>query len=327
MHCWQSRREFEMGNIATREAYGNALAEFGSDERVVVLDADLSKSTKTEIFKKKYPERFFNMGIAEGNMMAVAAGMATCGKIVFASTFAIFASERGCEQIRNSICYPRLNVKICATHAGISVGEDGASHQCVEDIAIMRSLPNMTVISPCDAVETRHAVKAAMDYIGPVYMRLGRLGVPVLFDESSYKFELGKGITLNKGNDVTIIATGLMVHIAADAVKKLAEEGISARLINIHTIKPIDKDIIINAARETGAIVTAEEHNVFGGLGSAVAEVLVQNYPVPVKMVGMEDTFGKSGKPAKLLEYYGLTAENICVKAREAINMKSKLKG
>lgn len=312
-----------MANIATREAYGNALAEFGSDERIMVLDADLSKSTKTDTFRKKHPERFFNMGIAEGNMMAVAAGMATCGKIVFASTFAIFAAERACEQIRNSICYPKLNVKVCATHAGISVGEDGASHQCVEDIAIMRALPNMTVISPADAVETRFAVKAAIELDGPVYMRLGRLGVPVIFDEKNYSFELGKGITVREGSDVTIIATGLMLHIAIEAAERLEKDGLKARVVNIHTIKPIDKEIIVKAAKETGAIVTAEEHNVFGGLGSAVAEVLVQNFPAPLKMVGMEDTFGRSGKPKLLLEHYGLTAENIVLKAREAIDMKA----
>ena len=307
--------------IATREAYGNALAEFGADERIVVLDADLSKSTKTDTFKKKYPERFLNMGIAEGNMMATAAGIASCGKIVFASTFAIFAAERGCEQIRNSICYPKMNVKVAATHAGISVGEDGASHQAVEDVAIMRSLANMVVISPADATETRLAVKAAIEHDGPVYLRLGRLAVPTLFDEN-YKFELGKGVTLADGKDVTIVATGLMVQYALEAKEILAKEGIEARVINIHTIKPIDEDIIIKAAKETGALVTAEEHNIIGGLGSAVAEVLAENYPVPLKRVGVEDKFGKSGKPAKLLEMYGLTAENIASKAREAIKMK-----
>jgi len=311
-----------MANIATREAYGYALEEFGVDQRIVVLDADLSKSTKTETFKKKFPERFFNMGIAEANMMSVAAGLSTCGKIVFASTFAVFAAERACEQVRNSICYPCLNVKIGATHAGISVGEDGASHQAVEDIAIMRSLANMVVISPSDAVETRHAVKAAIDHDGPVYLRLGRLGVPAIYDESTFKFQLGKGITVSDGNDVTIIATGLMVHTAIEAGQLLAVEGISARIIDIHTIKPIDKDLIIKAAKETGAIVTAEEHNIIGGLGSAVAEVLVQNYPAPVKMVGMNDTFGRSGKPYALLEYYGLTAKNIAQNAKEAIKMK-----
>lgn len=311
-----------MANIATREAYGSALAEFGGDSRIVVLDADLSKSTKTDTFKKKYPERFFNMGIAEGNMMTVAAGLATCGKVAFASSFAIFAAERACEQIRNSICYPKLNVKIGATHAGISVGEDGATHQPIEDVAIMRAMPNMVVLSPSDAIETRYAVKAAIEYDGPVYLRLGRLGVPALYDEASYKFELGKGITLAEGTDVAIIATGLMVHTAVEAKDLLAAQGIKARIVNIHTIKPIDEAIIIKAARETGAIVTAEEHNVLGGLGSAVAEVLVQNHPVPVKMVGIQDKFGRSGKPAQLMEYYGLTAKNIVEKAREAIAMK-----
>jgi len=308
--------------IATREAYGNALAEFGGNERIVVLDADLSKSTKTDTFKKKYPERFFNIGIAEGNLMAVAAGLATCGKIVFASTFAIFAALRACEQIRNSICYPKLNVKIGATHAGISVGEDGASHQPVEDMAIMRALPNMVVISPADDLETRLAVKAAIEYDGPVYLRLGRLSVPAIFDENTYKFEIGKGVTVSDGTDVTIIATGSMLQNAIKAKEMLASEGISASVGNIHTVKPIDKEIIIKAAKETGAIVTAEEHNIVGGLGSAVAEVLVENYPVPLKMVGIEDKFGKSGKPDKLLEMYGLTAENIVAKAKEALKMK-----
>ncbi|MDP4094731.1 MAG: transketolase family protein [Bacillota bacterium] len=308
--------------IATRESYGNALAEFGSDSRIVVLDADLSKSTKTEVFKKKYPERFFNMGIAESNMMAVAAGMATCGKIVFASTFAIFAAERACEQVRNSICYPALNVKIGATHAGISVGEDGASHQTVEDIAIMRAIPNMVVLSPSDAVETRYAVKAAIEHEGPVYLRLGRLSVPVIYDENSFKFELGKGVTARDGSDVSIIATGLMVHAAIEAADILKNEGINARVIDIHTIKPIDSDIIVKAAKETGAIVTAEEHNVIGGLGGAVAEVLVQNYPVPVRFVGVQDKFGKSGKPDKLLVMYGLTASDIVRNVKEVINLK-----
>jgi transketolase len=308
--------------IATREAYGNALAEFGDDNRIVVLDADLSKSTKTENFKKKYPERFINMGIAEGNMMSTAAGIASCNKIVFASTFAMFASGRAFEQVRNSICYPRLNVKIGATHAGISVGEDGASHQCIEDLALMRAIPNMVVISTSDAVETRAAVKAAIEYEGPVYLRLGRLSVPVIYDEAEFKFELGKGITVSEGTDVSIVATGLMVHAAIEAAAILSSEGISARVIDIHTVKPIDKEIIVKAAKETGAIVTAEEHNVLAGFGSAVAEVLVQNYPVPVKMVGVEDKFGKSGKPEKLLEMYGLTAQNIVTKAKEVLQMK-----
>ena len=311
-----------MGNIATREAYGTALAEFGADTNIVVLDADLSKSTKTDTFKKKYPERFFNMGIAEGNMMAVAAGLATCGKTVFASTFAIFAAERACEQVRNSICYPKLNVKIGATHAGLSVGEDGASHQAVEDMAIMRSLANMTVISPADAVETKAAVKAAIEYKGPVYLRLGRLAVPVIYDESTYKFELGKGVVISEGSDVTIFATGLMVHTAIEAVKLLADEGISARLVDIHTIKPIDKELIMESAAKTGALVTVEEHNIIGGLGSAIAEVASQNCPVPMKFVGVNDSFGRSGKPNLLLELYGLTAQNVVAKAKEAIAMK-----
>jgi transketolase len=308
--------------IATREAYGNALAEFGADSRIVVFDADLSKSTKTDTFKKKYPERFFNMGIAEANMMVTAAGMASCGKIAFASTFAMFAAGRAFEQIRNSICYPKLNVKIAATHAGITVGEDGASHQAIEDIAIMRAVPNMTIISPADAVETRHAIKAAIDYNGPVYIRLGRLNVPVIFDESTYKYELGKGITLAEGSDVTIIATGMMVHGALEAKDILKQEGINARVIDIHTIKPIDADIIVKAAKETGAIVTAEEHNIIGGLGSAVAEVVSENHPVPVLRVGVMDKFGKSGKPDVLMEMYGLTAANIVAKTKEVLKLK-----
>ncbi len=308
--------------IATREAYGNALAEFGSDNRIVVFDADLSKSTKTDNFRKKYPERFFNMGIAEGNMMAVAAGAAACGKIAFASTFAVFAAGRAFEQIRNSICYPGLNVKIGASHAGLSVGEDGASHQAIEDIAIMRALPNMTVISPADAVETRYAVKAAIEKEGPVYLRLGRLGVPVIYDENEYKFEIGKGIELSEGSDAAIIAVGLMVHAALEAKSRLLQEGINARVINMHTIKPIDSDMIIKAAKETGAIVTAEEHNIIGGLGSAAAEVLVENYPVPLLRVGVRDKFGKSGKPDKLLEMYGLTAAEIVKTVKQAIKMK-----
>lgn len=308
--------------IATREAYGNALAEIGEDSRIVVLDADLSKSTKTDVFKKKYPERFINMGIAESNMMATAAGIASCGKIVFASTFAMFAAGRAFEQVRNSICYPALNVKIGATHAGLTVGEDGASHQSIEDIALMRSIPNMTVICPADGVEARLATIAAAKIDGPVYLRFSRMVSPVIFDENTYKFEIGKGVTVAEGNDVTIIATGYMVTEALAAVEQLKAEGISARLINIHTIKPIDKDIIVKAAKETGAIVTCEEHNIFGGLGSAVAEVLVENYPAPVKMLGVQDKFGKSGKAGEVMKLYGLTAENIVAKAKEAIAMK-----
>ena len=307
---------------ATREAYGAALAEFGSDERIVVLDADLSKSTKTDSFKKVYPERFVNVGIAEGNMMSVAAGLSACGKIPFASSFAMFAAGRAFEQIRNSICYPKLNVKIGATHAGISVGEDGATHQCLEDIGIMRTLPNMTIINPADAAEARLAVKAAIDHEGPVYMRFGRLAVPTIFGED-YKFELGKGVQLADGKDVSIIATGLMVPYALEAKTALAEIGIDARVINIHTIKPIDSEIIIKAARETGAIVTAEEHNIIGGLGSAGAEVLAENAPAPLLRVGTRDVFGRSGVPARLFEIYGLDTKTIVEKAKEVVAKKA----
>ncbi len=307
--------------VATRVAYGNALAEFGKDERIVVLDADLSGSTKTACFKEKYPERFINAGIAEGNMMSVAAGLASCGKTVFASSFAMFAAGRAFEQIRNSIAYPKLNVKIGATHAGLSVGEDGATHQCLEDIGIMRAIPNMVILNPADATEARLAVKAAIDYDGPVYLRFGRLDVLNIFDDD-YKFEIGKGVELEAGDDVTLIATGIMVSVALEARKILAEQGISARVINMATIKPIDKDIIVKAAKETGAIVTAEEHNIIGGLGSAVAEVLCESCPVPMQRVGTNDVFGRSGKPAELFEAYGLTAENIAEKAKTAIKNK-----
>ncbi len=306
---------------ATREAYGAALAEFGNDERLVVLDADLSKSTKTDCFKKLYPERFINAGIAEGNMLSVAAGLSTCGKVVFASSFAMFAAGRAFEQIRNSIGYPNLNVKIGATHAGISVGEDGATHQCLEDMGIMRTIPNMTIINPADAAEARLAVKAAIDYKGPVYLRFGRLAVPTIFDEN-YKFEIGKGVTLADGKDLTIIATGLMVPYALEAKTVLAEMGVDARVINIHTIKPIDAELITKAAKETGAIVTAEEHNIIGGLGSAVAEVLSENCPVPMERVGTRDVFGRSGVPAKLFEIYGLDTKTIVEKAKEVLSKK-----
>ena len=309
-----------MAKKATRESYGAALVEYGKDPNIVVLDADLSKSTKTEMFQKAYPERFINMGIAEGNMMSVAAGLATTGKIVFASTFAMFAAGRAFEQIRNSIGYTNLNVKIGATHAGISVGEDGASHQCLEDIALMRSIPNMVVINPADDREAMAAVKAAIAHQGPVYMRFGRLAVEDVNDDN-YKFELGKGVEVREGSDVTIIATGLMVEMAIKASELLKAEGVSARVINIHTIKPIDKDIIVKASNETGAIVTCEEHYIMGGLGSAVTEVVCENAPCPVKIIGT-DRFGKSGKPAQLFEEYGLTPENIVLKAKEAIAMK-----
>ncbi len=306
---------------ATREAYGAALRELSADKNVVVLDADLSKSTKTDEFKKVAPERFINAGIAEGNMMSVAAGLAACGKTVFASSFAMFAAGRAFEQIRNSIGYPKLNVKIGATHAGISVGEDGATHQCLEDIGIMRTIPGMVIINPADANEALLAVKAAAEYDGPVYLRFGRLAVPVIFDEN-YKFEIGKGVELKEGSDVTIVATGLLVPDALRASEELAKEGISARVINISTIKPLDKDIILKAARETGALVTCEEHNINGGLGSAVAEALVEGEPVPMKRVGTMDVYGKSGVPAKLMEEYGLDTKTIVKRAKEAIAMK-----
>ena len=308
---------------ATRAAYGEALAEYGSNERIIVLDADLSKSTMTAKFQELYPERFFNTGIAEANMISSAAGIATCGKIVFASSFAIFAAVRAAEQIRNSVCYPRLNVKIAATHAGISVGEDGATHQAIEDIAVMRALPNLTVIQPCDGRETKQAVKAIIDYDGPVYLRLGRLPVEDIYD-NSYEFAWGKGVQLKDGCDVTIIATGLMVGSALEAYEMLKAQGILARVINIHTIKPIDREIIVKAAKETGAVMTAEEHTIIGGLGSAVCEVLSEEYPVPVKRIGIEDKFGKSGKPNELLKLYGLTAEDIAIKAKNVMALKRK---
>ena len=313
-----------MGKLATREAYGRALAEFGTDERIVVFDADLSKSTFTVTFKKVFPERHFNMGIAEGNMMTTACGMATCGKIAFASTFAIFAAERALEQIRNSACYTNLNLKVCATHAGISVGEDGASHQCIEDLAIMRAIPNMHVVSPCDGASTRAAIRAAIDTEGPFYIRLGRLAVEDVYGEygESIPFTLGKANTLREGGDVTIMATGLMVQDSLKAADLLASEGIGAAVIDVHTIKPIDVEAIVTASQKTGAIVTAEEHTVCGGLGGAVAEVLTEYAPCIQKKVAIADKFGQSGKPAELLELYHLTAADIAVKAKEAIEMK-----
>lgn len=306
--------------MATREAYGKALVELGKTNKdVVVLDADLSKSTKTNMFSKEFPNRFFEMGIAEQNLMGTAAGLAASGKIPFASTFAMFATGRAFEIIRNSVCYPKLNVKVCATHAGITVGEDGASHQALEDIACMRTIPNMTVINPSDGVSAEAAIKAVAEYKGPVYVRLGRAKVPTIYNENEFKFEIGKGIELTEGNDVTIIATGIMVSKALEASEKLKEEGISARVIDIHTIKPIDKGIIIKAAKETKGIVTAEEHNIIGGLGSAVAEIVVENSPVTMKRVGVEDTFGESGKPNDLMKKYGLTVENIMNKVKEIV--------
>ena len=308
--------------IATREAYGAALAELGDKYDFLVLDADLAAATKTGVFKKKYPERFFDCGIAEGNMMSVAAGIAATGKTVFASSFAMFAAGRAFEQVRNCIGYPHLNVKIGATHAGITVGEDGATHQCIEDFALMRAIPGMVVINPSDAVEARAAVEAAINYVGPVYMRFGRYAVPVINDKDNFKFEIGKGVNMLDGKDVTIVATGMMVGMALDAAKVLANEGISARVINIATIKPIDKEIILDAARSTGSIVAAEEHSIIGGLGSAVAEVVCEGCPVPVVRMGIEDKFGHSGKVPPLLEMYGLTVENMVAKAKAAIALK-----
>jgi transketolase len=308
--------------IATREAYGAALAEMGEKYDIVVLDADLAEATKTLTFKKKFPDRFFDCGIAEGNMMAVAAGIAATGKIPFASSFAMFAAGRAFEQVRNCIGYPHLNVKIGATHAGISVGEDGATHQCNEDIALMRTIPGMVILNPADGIEAKAAVEAAIQHDGPVYLRFGRYAVPYLYDEADYKFEIGKGVTLAEGSDVTIVATGLMVHIALEAKELLAAEGISAEVINIHTIKPLDVELIASSAKKTGAVVTAEEHNIIGGLGGAVCEALAGVCPVPVVRVGVEDKFGKSGKVPALLEEYGLTAANIAAKAKAAIALK-----
>ena len=305
--------------IATRDAYGEVLVELGKkNPRIVVLDADLSKSTKTANFKEVFPERFFNMGVAEADMMGTAAGLAAAGMIPFASTFAIFATGRAYDQLRNSIAYTALNVKIVATHAGITVGEDGGSHQSIEDIAIMRVMPNMTVIVPADGPETKKAVQAAVELEGPIYIRLGRSGVPVLFSEEE-PFTLGKGKILREGKDISIIAVGIMVSKALEAAETLSQQGIEARVINLSTIKPLDEDIIIQAARETGGIVTAEEHSIIGGLGGAVSEVTAENCPVPVKRVGVRDTFGESGLPELLLEKYGLTPENIIKAAKEVL--------
>jgi len=310
---------------ATRESYGAALVELGAKYDFLVLDADLAAATKTGAFKKAYPERFFDCGIAEGNMVSVAAGIATTGKVVFASSFAMFAAGRAYEQVRNSIGYPHLNVKIGATHAGITVGEDGATHQCNEDLALMRTIPGMTIINPADATEAYAAVEAAINFYGPVYLRFGRFAVPDLSSElPSYKFEIGKGVTYKEGKDVTIVATGFMVHVAVEAAELLAKEGIDAGVINIHTVKPLDTELLVKAARTSGAIVTAEEHSVIGGLGAAVCEALCENAPVVVERVGVEDRFGKSGQVPELLEEYGLTAENIAAKARLAISKKTK---
>lgn len=309
-----------MENKATRDAYGDGLVALAEKrEDLIVLDADLSAATKTGIFRKAYPEKHFNCGIAEANMMGVAAGIATTGKLVFASSFAMFAAGRAFEIVRNSIGYPHLNVKIGATHAGISVGEDGATHQCNEDIALMRTIPGMTIINPSDYVEAKAAVLAMAEYEGPTYLRFGRLAVPVFNDENTYKFEVGKGITMKDGRDVTIIASGLMVAEAVEAGRALTEQGIDARIINIHTIKPIDRDIIIKAAKETGKIITVEEHSVIGGLGSAVGDVVLEECPVPVIKIGMNDVFGESGPAKELLKKYGLCAENIIAVTKAAL--------
>lgn len=308
---------------ATRESYGEALAELGDEyDNLCVFDADLAAATKTSIFKKKFPDRFFDCGIAEANMMGVAAGMAASGKIPFASTFAMFAAGRAYEIVRNSIGYPHLNVKIGATHAGISVGEDGATHQCNEDIALMRTIPGMTIINPADDIEAKAAVRAAVEFYGPVYMRFGRLAVPVFNNPETYKFELGKGIKLRDGKDIAIIATGLMVNEAIEAAKVLSAKGIDPAVINIHTIKPIDKDIIIEAAKNTGLVLTVEEHSVIGGLGSAVSEVLSENYPTKVIRIGVNDVYGHSGPAVDLLKEFGLSSENIIKTAVDAVNSK-----
>ncbi len=310
----------EVKKIATRESYGNALAELGKEhENLIVLDADLAGATKTGIFKKAFPERFIDCGIAEANMTGIAAGFATCGKVPFMSSFAMFAAGRAFEQVRNSIGYPHLNVKIGATHAGISVGEDGATHQCNEDIALMRAIPGMVVINPCDDVEARAAVKAAYEYVGPVYLRFGRLAIPVINDAETYKFEIGKGVLLKEGKDVTIAATGLCVSAALEAAEMLAKDGIDAEVINIHTIKPLDDELIVSSARKTGKVVTAEEHSVIGGLGSAVCDVLSEKAPTKVLKIGVNDVFGESGPATELIHKYGLDAEGIYGKVKSFV--------
>lgn len=308
----------DVKKIATRDSYGNALVELGKEhENLVVLDADLAAATKTGVFKKVFPERHIDCGIAECNMMGVAAGLATTGKVPFASSFAMFAAGRAFEQIRNSIGYPKLNVKIGATHAGISVGEDGATHQCNEDIALMRTIPGMVVINPSDDVEARAAVKAAYEHEGPAYLRFGRLAVPVINDREDYKFELGKGVVLREGKDITLIATGLPVAETLEAAEKLAADGIDAKVINIHTIKPLDEELIVEAAKETGKVVTIEEHSVIGGLGSAVCDVLSEKAPTKVLKIGINDTYGESGPAVELVKKYGLDAESIYKKIKE----------
>lgn len=307
----------EVKKIATRDSYGNALVELGREhENLVVLDADLAGATKTGMFKKAYPQRFFDCGIAEANMTGIAAGFATCGKVPFMSSFAMFAAGRAFEQVRNSIGYPHLNVKIGATHAGISVGEDGATHQCNEDIALMRTIPGMVVINPCDDVEARAAVKAAYEYQGPVYLRFGRLAIPVINDEASYQFEIGKGVVLREGKDVSLIATGLCVNESLEAAKMLAADGIDAEVINIHTIKPLDDALVLSSVAKTKKVVTVEEHSVIGGLGSAVCDLLSEKAPAKVMKIGINDVFGESGPAVELIKKYGLDAENIYKKVK-----------
>ncbi len=308
----------EVKKIATRVGYGEALVELGKEhEELVVLDADLAAATQTKKFRDVFPERHIDCGIAEANMTGIAAGLATCGKIPFMSSFAMFAAGRAYEQVRNSIGYPHLNVKIGASHAGISVGEDGATHQCNEDIALMRNIPGMVVINPCDYIEAKAAVKAAFEYVGPVYMRFGRLAIPVFNDEESYKFELGKGIVLKEGSDVTIFATGLCVNESMEAAKLLEADGIHAEVINIHTIKPLDEELVIASAKKTGKVVTVEEHSVIGGLGSAVADVLSEKEPTKMLKIGINDVFGESGPALELIKKYGLDAESIYKKVKE----------
>ena len=308
----------EVKKIATRESYGNALVELGAEhDNLIVLDADLAAATKTGVFKKAYPDRHIDCGIAECNMMGIAAGLSTTGIVPFASTFAMFAAGRAFEQVRNSIGYPHLNVKIGATHAGISVGEDGATHQCNEDIALMRTIPGMVILNPADDVEAKACVKAAYEYNGPVYLRFGRLAVPVINDRPDYKFELGKGVVLREGKDVTIVATGLCVSSALEAAEKLAADGSDAKIINIHTIKPLDEELIVAAAKETGKVVTVEEHSVIGGLGSAVCDALAEKCPVPVKKIGVQDVFGESGPAAALLAKYKLDGEGVYEQVKE----------
>ncbi len=310
--------------ISTRAAYGNALQEFGDNPAIVAVEADLSTCTMSCTFQERYPQRHFNVGIAEANMIDIAAGLATTGKIAFCHSFAMFTAGRGYDQIRNSVAYPRLNVKIIGSHAGLTVGEDGATHQCIEDLSLMRTIPGMVVLAPCDGNETREAVKAMIDYVGPVFMRTGRTALNnVTGGVPGYRFQIGKGVTLREGTDVTLIACGLMVQETLKAAQQLAAEGISARVVDMHTIKPIDEELIIRAARETGALVTAEEHNIIGGLGSAVAEVLAGNCPAPLERVGVEDCFGRSGEACALLQQYGLTAEHVAEKARKAIARKA----